>query len=100
MSQQMGDRIGLSADGIARIRRLPLGMLRSLSMDHAHFEIRPITPADNTAVAAIIRGVMPEFGAGGPGFAIHDPEVSAMAEAYTGPRAAYFVITRNAEVMG
>jgi putative acetyltransferase len=35
--------------------------------------IRPIRPGDDRFVAAIIRTVMPEFGAGGPGFAINDP---------------------------
>lgn len=53
---------------------------------------RPIRPGDDPAVAAIIREVMPAFGAGGPGFAIHDPEVSAMAAAYSVPGAAYFVV--------
>ncbi len=54
--------------------------------------IRPIRPEDDAAVAGIIRAVMPEFGADGPGFAIHDPEVGHMSEAYQGPGAAYFVI--------
>ena len=36
------------------------------------FTIRPIEARDDDAVAAIIRAVMPEFGADGPGFAIHD----------------------------
>ena len=62
--------------------------------------IRPITPADDPAVAAIIRGVMPEFGADGPGFAIHDPEVDAMSAAYDRPGAAYFVVERGGVVMG
>jgi putative acetyltransferase len=53
---------------------------------------RPITPADDAAVAAIIRAVMPAFGADGPGFAIHDPEVAAMSAAYAAPGAAYFVV--------
>ncbi|HJW09203.1 MAG TPA: GNAT family N-acetyltransferase [Holophagaceae bacterium] len=53
---------------------------------------RPITPADDAAMAAVIRTVMPEFGADGPGFAIHDPEVDHMAAAYAGPGAAYFVV--------
>ena len=66
-------------------------------MSHA---IRPITPADNAAVAAIIRAVMPEFGADGPGFAIHDAEVDHMAEAYAIPRAAYFVVEKDGVVMG
>jgi putative acetyltransferase len=53
---------------------------------------RPIRPEDDAAVASIIRTVMPEFGADGPGFAIHDPEVDRMAEAYGAPGAAYFVV--------
>jgi putative acetyltransferase len=62
--------------------------------------IRPITPADDAAIAAIIRKVMPEFGADGPGFAIHDPEVDHMTEAYAIPRAAYFVVENDGVVMG
>lgn len=65
-----------------------------------NFRIRSITPADNAAVANIIRAVMPEFGADGPGFAIHDAEVAAMAEAYAIPRAAYFVVERDGIVLG
>jgi putative acetyltransferase len=54
--------------------------------------IRPIREGDDPAVASIIRTVMPEFGADGPGFAIHDAEVDAMTAAYAPPRAAYFVV--------
>ncbi|MFN8012055.1 MAG: GNAT family N-acetyltransferase [Holophagaceae bacterium] len=53
---------------------------------------RPIRPADDAAVVSIIRTVMPAFGADGPGFAIHDPEVNAMSAAYSVPGAAYFVV--------
>ena len=53
---------------------------------------RPIHPKDDGAVAALIRKVMPEFGADGPGFAIHDPEVDHMSAAYSIPGAAYFVV--------
>ena len=53
---------------------------------------RLIRPGDDAAMAAIIRAVMPEFGADGPGFAIHDPEVDHMSRAYTQPGAAYFVV--------
>jgi putative acetyltransferase len=62
--------------------------------------IRPITPADDAAVATIIRSVMPEFGADGPGFAIHDPEVLAMHAAYDRPGAAYFVVESGGRVLG
>lgn len=64
------------------------------------FTIRPITPADDPRMAAIIRSVMPEFGADGPGFAIHDPEVDAMSAAYAAPRHRYFVVERDGRVEG
>jgi len=53
---------------------------------------RPISPEGDAAMARVIRAVMPEFGADGPGFAIHDPEVDHMSAAYAGPGAAYFVV--------
>ena len=64
------------------------------------YSIRPITAADNAAVAAIIRGVMPEFGADGPGFAIHDAEVGDMAASYAAPRCIYFVVERGGRICG
>lgn len=62
--------------------------------------VRPIEPRDDARVAAIIRAVMPEFGADGPGFAIHDPEVDHMSRAYAAPRCAYFVVELDGEVLG
>ena len=62
--------------------------------------LRPITAADDGAMAAIIRRVMPEFGAQGPGFAINDPEVDHMSRAYSVPGAAYFVLERAGRVLG
>ena len=62
--------------------------------------IRPIQPADDAAMAAIIRTVMPEFGATGCGFAISDPEVDWMSRAYAEPRHAYFVVERDGIVIG
>jgi len=64
------------------------------------FQLRPIQQADDTAVAQIIRTVMPEFGAVGQGFAINDPEVDGMSEAYAQPGHAYFVVTREGRVVG
>jgi len=64
------------------------------------FHIRPIEPRDNAPMAAIIRSVMPEFGADGPGFAIHDAEVGTMFEAYSQPRSSYFVVERDGMVVG
>ncbi len=64
------------------------------------FTIRPIENRDDEAMAAIIRAVMPEFGADGPGFAIHDAEVDTMHAAYARPGRAYFVVETDGTVRG
>ncbi len=62
--------------------------------------IRPIEPRDDADMAAVIRHVMPEFGADGPGFAIHDPEVDGLSAAYARPRHAYFVVEKDGRAIG
>ncbi len=57
--------------------------------------LRPITPADNSAIAHVIRTVMPEYRCVGEGFSINDPEVENMAAAYSGPRAGFFVLEQS-----
>lgn len=51
-------------------------------------------------MATIIRTVMPEFGASGEGFAIHDAEVDDMPSAYNHPHSAYFVIEYDGAIVG
>lgn len=62
--------------------------------------VRQLSPVDNLAIRNIIRTVMPEFGASGKGFAIHDPEVEEMYSAYTKDRCAYFVYEENDKILG
>lgn len=62
--------------------------------------IRPISKADNAAIAAVIRAVMTEFGCTAEGFAIHDPEVDTMFEAYSQPQSAYFLAEHGGVVAG
>jgi putative acetyltransferase len=62
--------------------------------------LRLIRPDDDRAVASVIRTVMPEFGAAGPGFAILDPEVDGMSAAYSVPRSVYFVLVEGDRVIG
>lgn len=62
--------------------------------------IRPVKPSDSPAVANIIRTVMPEFGASGRGFAIHDTEVDDIHAAYSQPRCAYFVCELDGKIVG
>lgn len=65
-----------------------------------HVTHRLIRPEDDRQVASLIRAVMPEFGACGAGFAIHDPEVDAMSAAYAPPRHRYYVVEREGRVVG
>lgn len=65
-----------------------------------NIEIRPIQISDIKGVETLIKTVMPEYGADGPGFAIHDPEVLNMFEAYNKPMHAYFVVTDGKEIFG
>jgi putative acetyltransferase len=62
--------------------------------------IRAAKPGDDADLARIIRTVMPEFGADGPGFAIHDPEVDGMYRAYDRPGRAYFVLEAGGRILG
>ncbi len=64
------------------------------------FKIRPIQAKDDKAVARIIRTVMPEYGATGPGCALHDAEVDFMHRAYSQKGSAYFVVEQDSVVVG
>lgn len=65
-----------------------------------NYILREISARDIAGVESLIKTVMPEFGASGPGFAIHDPEVSDMYSAYHRDRHAYFVVMSGDEVVG
>jgi putative acetyltransferase len=65
--------------------------------------IRLIEKPDNGGVASLIKITMTELGIVGPGASLNDPETSSIYEAYTAPRAAYFVLcddSRDAIVGG
>lgn len=62
--------------------------------------VRPLEQKDNSAVRDIIRAVMPEFGASGKGFAIHDAEVENMYATYSQNRSAYFVWEEDGKILG
>jgi putative acetyltransferase len=62
--------------------------------------VRTIEHKDNPIIRNIIRTVMPEFGASGQGFAIHDAEVEDMFSAYAQPGYAYFVYDENGTILG
>jgi putative acetyltransferase len=62
--------------------------------------VRKVEKKDNAHVAAIIRTVMPEFGASGQGFAIHDKEVDDIYQAYDHASTAYFICEVDGKILG
>ncbi len=65
------------------------------------FNIRPINPADDEAIAYIIRRVGAEFGAVGEGFGPADAEVAAMSQHYLDEhRCRYFVALLDEQIVG
>lgn len=62
--------------------------------------VRRLKASDNSAIRSIIRTVMPEFGASGKGFAIHDAEVEDMFTAYSKDGHAYFVYEEDGKILG
>lgn len=73
-----------------------LGRARQL----AEVRIRPVRASDDRPLSRIIRQVMREHGADGVGSSIHDGEIDGMYEAYTRPRAAFFVAERDGRLLG
>lgn len=53
--------------------------------------IRPISAADNQALAAIIRKILKEFGANKPGTVFFDPTTDDLFQLFLTPESAYFV---------
>lgn len=57
------------------------------------YRIRPITPADNPAIAAVVRAVSAEYGlAADKGYGVADPNLDFLHETYLGERSRYWVI--------
>lgn len=65
-----------------------------------HYSIRKIQLEDNPQVKDIITTVMTDFGCGGCGYSIGDPEVDAMSEHYLPPKAIFYVIEVDGVILG
>lgn len=62
--------------------------------------LRPIQPADNARLAAIIREVLTEFKANKPGTVYYDPTTDDLYRLFQTPRSVYWVAEQNGEIMG
>jgi putative acetyltransferase len=79
---------------------LLLGKARERLQKQKSYQIRKISAEDNPEIANVIRKVMTEMGASGPGFAIHDPTVDSMYESYQATNSAYYVVSKQGRVVG
>lgn len=63
--------------------------------------MRPITPADNNAIAQVIRRVSAESGlTADKGYTVSDPNLDHLYELYSQPRSAYWVIKLHGQLAG
>jgi len=62
--------------------------------------IRPIEPADNPALAIIIRNALAEFGANKPGTVFFDPTTDALYTLFQTPGSFYLVATQHNQLLG
>jgi putative acetyltransferase len=62
--------------------------------------IRPIQPADNPAIAAIIRNTLTEFGVDGPGTAYYDAAIDDMYTSFQLPGSRYHVALLDGQIAG
>ncbi|CNF40969.1 GNAT family N-acetyltransferase [Yersinia intermedia] len=63
--------------------------------------VRPITVADNLAIANVIRDVSAEFGlTADKGYTVSDPNLDHLFELYNQPRSAYWVIEVDGNIAG
>lgn len=62
--------------------------------------IRPIDPADNAALAIIIRSSLAEFGANKPGTVFFDTSTDHLYELFRHPGSAYLVAEENGLLLG
>lgn len=69
-------------------------------MMESNLIVRRIEQRDNPQMASVIREVMPEFGATGPGFAIVDPAVDHLFETYLAKDSIYYVVEYEGRVVG
>ncbi|OEE60586.1 GNAT family N-acetyltransferase [Enterovibrio norvegicus FF-33] len=65
------------------------------------FTLRPLEPADNAAIAAVIRKVSTEYGlTEDKGYSVADPALDSLSECYQADNAAYWVVEHKGKILG
>ena len=63
-------------------------------------QTRPIQPADNPAIAVVIRNTLKEFGGDRPGTVFTDPTTDALYELFRKPGSGYYIALLNDKIAG
>ena len=69
-------------------------------MEFKTFTIRTIAPADNAALASIIRRTLEEFKANHPGTVYYDDETDRLSDVFEQPGSWYFVAEQDGSIVG
>ena len=69
-------------------------------MTNHNYQIRELQPKDNEQIAIVIRSVLIEFGVPKVGTAYEDKALDCMFETYNIPKADFFVIEKDTEIIG
>ncbi|NGO00170.1 MarR family transcriptional regulator [Grimontia sp. S25] len=65
------------------------------------FTLRLLEPADNAAIATVIRKVSEEYGlTADKGYSVADPTLDVLSESYKADNAAYWVVEQNGKILG
>ena len=64
------------------------------------FQIRTIEPANNKALAAIVRNTLAEFGANHPGTVYYDTATDTLSELFQAPGSIYYVAESQNKIAG
>ena len=63
-------------------------------------QIRNIEPADNVAIAAVIRNALAEFGANKPGTVYYDPTTDHLFELFQQAGSVYYIAEIDGTIVG
>lgn len=96
LEQLDSDEIELLATSLNRYNRA-----MEQSEKQKGFTLRLLEPADNAAIATVIRKVSAEYGlTADKGFSVADPSLDTLSENYKGDNAAYWVIEQHGKILG
>ncbi|MDD1781711.1 helix-turn-helix domain-containing GNAT family N-acetyltransferase [Enterovibrio sp. ZSDZ35] len=93
----------LDSDEIETLSRSLHRYNRAMSQSELQngYTVRPLEPADNAAIATVIRKVSAEYGlTADKGYSVSDPTLDVLSESYKADNAAYWVIEKDGKIWG